>query len=85
MIRAASEGAILEITPTALSSPGLRVWVTRVYPGFHKVRFSKNQGGLKLPCDGTRVKLLKIVTKQGKTRVELDLPWFCHRVMKMKP
>ena len=51
-----------------------RVWVTRVYPGFHRVRFFKNQGGLKLPCDGTKVKLLKIVTKQGKTRVESDLP-----------
>ena len=62
-----------------------RVGVTRGDLGYHRFRFFNNQGGLKLPCDGTRVKLLKIVTKQGKTRVELDSPWFCHRVMKMKP
>ena len=58
---------------------------TRVKSGSSQTQNPWNQSDPKSLCDGTRVELLKIITKQGGTRVELDLPWFRHRVMKVKP
>ena len=69
---------------------------TRVDPGSSQGGSAWNQSDLKSLCDGTRVKFLKMTTKQGETikkittkqggtRVKSDLPWFRHKAMRMNP